>query len=83
MATKIDQFLQKEQIKWGCPDCGGPICVHRGFCLNCMRGQKTNWTMWILTNWYAMKERTQIALKLIGSHIILIMFARMSKGTFN
>jgi hypothetical protein len=37
-----DQFLQKEQIRWRCPDCGGPICVHRGFCLNCMGGQKTN-----------------------------------------
>lgn len=31
----IDHFLQKEQELRHCPDCGGPICVHRGFCLNC------------------------------------------------
>ena len=36
----IEQFLQKEQERWRCPDCGGPICVHRGFCLNCAEGQK-------------------------------------------
>lgn len=34
-------FLQKEEIKWRCPNCGGTICVHRSFCLVC----KDNETM--------------------------------------
>jgi hypothetical protein len=21
--------------KWKCPQCGGSICMHRGFCLKC------------------------------------------------
>ena len=29
------QFLQNEQIRWGCVKCGGTICVHKGVCLNC------------------------------------------------
>ncbi len=31
--TKI--FLQMEQKRWLCPECGGLICVHKGFCLKC------------------------------------------------
>lgn len=28
-------FIEKEQIRWKCNSCGGTICVHRGFCLDC------------------------------------------------
>ncbi|MFA5166301.1 MAG: DUF3795 domain-containing protein [Candidatus Paceibacterota bacterium] len=31
----IKVFLKKEEEKWTCKKCGGTICVHRGFCLNC------------------------------------------------
>ena len=28
-------FLEKEDAKWRCPDCGETICCHNGLCLNC------------------------------------------------
>jgi hypothetical protein len=31
----LEAFVQNEQIKWKCNECGGMICVHRGFCLEC------------------------------------------------
>lgn len=31
----IEYFLEKEQLKWSCPDCGETICCHNGLCLNC------------------------------------------------
>jgi ribosomal protein L40E len=31
----VENFVQKESIRWKCETCGGPICVHRGFCLKC------------------------------------------------
>lgn len=31
----MDKFLTKEDYKWTCKACGGVICVHRGFCLDC------------------------------------------------
>ena len=31
----IDEFLEKEETKWRCPECGGVICCHNGLCLNC------------------------------------------------
>jgi len=31
----LDEFLILEQNKWACSKCGGTICVHRGYCLNC------------------------------------------------
>jgi len=31
----IRLFLEKEKERWTCEKCGGTICVHRGFCLNC------------------------------------------------
>lgn len=29
------RFLEKEEKKWKCPECGGEICCHNGLCLNC------------------------------------------------
>ncbi len=31
----IGKFLEKEEAKWQCPECGGVICCHNGLCLNC------------------------------------------------
>jgi hypothetical protein len=31
----ISAFLQKDQEKWRCPECGGVICCHNGICFNC------------------------------------------------
>lgn len=31
----IRQFVKNEKERWKCPDCGGIICVHRDYCLEC------------------------------------------------
>ena len=31
----IERFLEKEEVKWRCPECGEVICCHNGLCLNC------------------------------------------------
>jgi len=31
----VDKFLEKEEDKWRCPECGGTVCCHNGLCLNC------------------------------------------------
>jgi len=31
----MERFLEKEEAKWHCPECGGVICCHNGLCLNC------------------------------------------------
>jgi hypothetical protein len=31
----LENFAQKELIRWKCDTCGGTICVHHGFCLKC------------------------------------------------
>jgi len=30
-----EKFLESENERWKCPECGGLICVHRGYCLQC------------------------------------------------
>ena len=30
----IKKFLEKEAVKWQCPECGGVICCHNGLYLN-------------------------------------------------
>ena len=30
-------FMEKEAVRWHCPTCGGTICIHKGFCLNCRK----------------------------------------------
>jgi hypothetical protein len=34
-ANGFDKFIKEEHDRWLCNSCGGTICVHRGFCLNC------------------------------------------------
>ncbi len=31
----IGQFLEKEEERWQCPDCGATLCCHNGICFNC------------------------------------------------
>jgi len=31
----VGQFLEKEEEKWKCPECGAAICCHNGICFNC------------------------------------------------
>ena len=31
----MEAFLEREREKWTCEKCGGPICVHNGFCRDC------------------------------------------------
>ena len=32
---KIKKFLEKENTKWKCINCGGVICCHNGLCYSC------------------------------------------------
>jgi hypothetical protein len=36
----IRTFVKNENIRWTCPECGGTICVHRGFCSDCGKHKK-------------------------------------------
>ena len=31
----MQKFLEKEEKKWRCPECGGVISCHNGLCYNC------------------------------------------------
>jgi hypothetical protein len=31
----MEKFLEKEEVKWKCPECGGVICCHNGICYSC------------------------------------------------
>lgn len=31
----MERFLEQEQQRWSCPDCGAIICVHDGACSGC------------------------------------------------
>jgi hypothetical protein len=28
-------FVEKEKKRWRCPECGGVICMHKGYCYTC------------------------------------------------
>jgi len=34
-AYGIEQYLEKKEEKWRCPECGEMICCHNGLCLDC------------------------------------------------
>jgi len=36
----LDHFERLEKTKWECKVCGGTICVHRGYCLDCAKNKK-------------------------------------------
>ena len=31
----IEKFLEKEKLKWKCPNCDGIISCHNGICFEC------------------------------------------------
>lgn len=31
----IDKFLEDEEMRWKCPNCGNIVSVHRAVCMNC------------------------------------------------
>ena len=31
----INNFIKNEKIRWTCNECGGTICVHKGYCYSC------------------------------------------------
>lgn len=33
----IREFIRNEKVRWTCPECGGTICVHKGYCYSCHR----------------------------------------------
>jgi len=33
----IRKFIRNEKTRWTCSECGGVICVHRGYCYNCKK----------------------------------------------
>jgi hypothetical protein len=35
----ILRFVRNEKVRWACTECGGTICVHRGYCYNCGKKQ--------------------------------------------
>jgi len=34
-AVGLRSFVDSEKIKWACPGCGAPLCVHKAGCLVC------------------------------------------------
>jgi hypothetical protein len=36
----LEAFAKSEHEKWLCPHCGGTICIHTGYCMNCSNGNK-------------------------------------------
>jgi len=45
----IKPFLEEQEKKWKCPECGEVICCHNGLCFNCgldrlrQKQQKYRW----------------------------------------
>jgi hypothetical protein len=31
----VKKFLEREEAKWRCPECGGVVCCHNGICFSC------------------------------------------------
>jgi ribosomal protein S27AE len=46
----MEKFLAYQEKKWTCPNCGGVISCHHGFCFNCeledlkKKKKKEGWT---------------------------------------
>ncbi len=39
----LKKFLEDEKVRWTCSDCGGTICVHKGYCYDCGKGMNHNY----------------------------------------
>lgn len=33
----LTNFLKSDNKRWACSNCGGTICVHRGYCIKCLK----------------------------------------------
>lgn len=33
----VVDFIMQEDKRWSCPECGGIVCVHKGYCHSCGR----------------------------------------------
>ena len=38
----IREFVKNEKIRWTCSQCGGTICVHKGYCYTCGKNYMKN-----------------------------------------
>lgn len=38
----IEAFLDAEEAKWRCPECGGVVCCHNGICFDCGQDKLRN-----------------------------------------
>ena len=36
----VRAFVKDEEVRWACSQCGGTICVHRGYCFDCGEQKK-------------------------------------------
>jgi hypothetical protein len=36
----IRKFIKDESARWTCPVCGGTVCVHKGYCIDCKKGKE-------------------------------------------
>jgi predicted RNA-binding Zn-ribbon protein involved in translation (DUF1610 family) len=39
-ASGIQKFLEEEQLKRNCPECGGTVCIHNKKCYNWNQTEK-------------------------------------------
>jgi len=35
----IRRFVRNEKVRWACSECGGIVCVHKGYCYICGKKQ--------------------------------------------
>lgn len=33
----LDTFTENEKVRWTCSSCGGVVCVHTGYCIQCKK----------------------------------------------
>ncbi len=39
----LEKFLEDEKVRWTCSECGGTICVHKGYCYDCGKEMNHNY----------------------------------------
>lgn len=53
----IEEFLENEDVRWTCSECGGTICVHKGYCYSC---GKVSWKVRKMTKIDLKKENKEL-----------------------
>jgi hypothetical protein len=54
----IQSFLEKEEEKWKCPECGGVISCHNGICFHCHPDDLKN--RMVISKWRAGQPTVQV-----------------------